>query len=947
MPLKQIPLFLFLSLPLLSFSQGENPFYLVAPDKSTTILLDSREKEVVKTAVGMFTNDLKTVADAQTKIYYQYPTHAKYLIAAGTIGNCRMIDSLVSVGAISTSEIVNKWEAFKIQVFNPKNSQQQILVVVGSDSRGTAYGLLQLSRMAGVSPWNWWADVMPAKQKSISVNANINIVQQPSVQYRGIFLNDEDWGLMPWATKTFDKSSAKGAMGPLTYQKIFELLLRLRANTIWPAMHECTVPFYLVEGNKEMADRYGIVMGTSHCEPMMRCSATEWHLKGTGEYNYATNSENVNQYWTDRVKQLSNSENIYTLGMRGVHDGDMQGAKTVEEQVALTNKVLKSQRKLVSDYLNPQPEKVPQVFIPYKEVLNIYNTGKLELPEDISLIWCDDNFGCVSRLSTPKEQSRSGGSGVYYHASYWGAPHDHLWLCTTPPAQVYTEMKRAWDYQAHKLWILNVGDIKPTEYITELFLDMAWDINAVNPQTLAAHTRDWYGQKFGEANAAVIAPLMKQYYHLATIRKPEHMGWSRTQTAGFPKGYTPIINTELNPFAFGNELQKRLDDYNFIERQVDSLSLHIAPDQMDAFFQLVKYPLQGAALMNKKLLYGQMARLLASLNLPSANEYAQLSQAAYDKIQSLTEIYNLQIAGGKWKGMMDSAPRNLLVYKKLVLPSVEISNAQGITVFADGCDQALEAQKNFDAATFIQSAGNRFLLTIYDKGENAAAWKITRQPAWIKWSTQKSEVKGEVRVSVSVDWNRLKKSRQKGELVLQCGKDNYKINLEALKIDPNFVGKQMTDGCVAFNACDYDKGFSGNAKQMEGLGYSAMALALDSSRTEKRALEYSFISEQTGQLSVCVALYPNHPANGRNKRYAVAIDGEEAQIIETESEIFKEEWKVNVLRNQSRTTTLHTLLQSGKHVLKIYALDADVILDQIMIDFKKDRKYYQISSELR
>lgn len=935
-------LFLFLISPLLAYSQSENPFYLVAPDKSTTILLDAREKEVVKTAVGMFTNDLKAVADAKIGLYNSYPQKAQYLIAAGTIGSSRLIDSLISEGTIGTADILHKWEAFKIQVINPKNSTQQILLVVGSDSRGTAYGLLQLSRMAGVSPWNWWADVISEKQKTISVNGNLSIIQQPYVQYRGIFLNDEDWGLMPWATKTFDKTAAKGALGPVTYEKIFELLLRLRANTIWPAMHECTVPFYLVQGNKEMAERYGIVVGTSHCEPMMRCSATEWHMRGTGDYNYATNSENVNQYWKDRVKQLSSSENIYTLGMRGVHDGDMLGAETVEEQVALTNKVLKSQRKLVSDYLNPHPEKVPQVFIPYKEVLNIYNTGKLELPEDVSLIWCDDNFGYVSRLSTPQEQKRSGGSGVYYHASYWGSPHDNLWLCTTPPAQVYTEMKRAWEYQARKLWILNVGDIKPTEYITELFLDMAWDIDAVNQQNLATHTRNWYGEKFGKKLGSSIAELMKQYYHLATIRKPEHMGWSRIQTAGFPKGFTPVIQTELNPFAFGNELQKRLDDYQKIENQVDSVSLGIAPDQMDAFFQLVKYPLQGAALFNKKLLYAHMYQLLAPLNLPSANEYAHLSQQAYDKIQALTEVYNLQIAGGKWKGMMDCAPRKLPVYERQLLPEIARSNTQGITLFADGCDHALHPQKSFEAPAFIQSAGNQLLLTIYDKGEKAAAWKITHQPAWVKLTQDKQKIKGEARISLAIDWNQWKTNRQKGELILQCGKDNYSIKLEALKTDMNPEGKYMTDGCVAFNACDYDKGFAGNVNKIGGLGCSSKAMALDSGGVQNGALEYSFISQQVGQLSVCVAVYPNHPANGRNKRYAVAIDDEKPQTVETETEIFKENWKINVLQNQSRTTTLHTLLKPGKHVLKINALDADVILDQIMIDFKPNRKYYQM-----
>jgi len=938
---KKIILFLSLLVTNVSYSQLSESFYLITNDHSTSILIDSKEKEVVKTAVEMFSNDMKLVGNAEVKTYNIYSGEPNYLIVAGTIGNNTYIDSLISKDLFSVEEINTKWEAFKIKTYYPKNSQQKILLVVGSDSRGTAYGILELSRLAGVSPWNWWADVTPDKKKSVLIDSKINIVQSPSVQYRGIFLNDEDWGIEPWATKTLDKSSSKGAFGPMAYQKVFELLLRLRANTIWPAMHESTVPFFLVKGNKEMADHYGIVVGTSHCEPMMRCSASEWKLKGIGEYNYAINSMNVNQYWTDRVKQLSSSENIYTLGMRGVHDGKMLGAETIDEQVDLTNKVFKNQRKLIIDYLNPDPKKVPQVFIPYKEVLDIYNTGKLELPEDVSLIWCDDNFGYISRLSSPQEQARSGGSGVYYHASYYGSPHDYLWLCSTPPAQVYTEMKRAWDYNARKLWILNIGDIKPAEYIIELFMDMAWNINSINENSIQSYTENWISREFGKEHSSEITSVMNQYYHLATIRKPEHMGWSRIQTNGFPKGFTPVINTEFNSFAFGNELQKRIDDYQVIEDQVEKLSLKMAPNRKDAFFELIKYPVQGASLLNKKLLYAQMYRMLAPLNLPVANEYAQLSQLSLDKIQQLSEVFNHQIADGKWNEMMDCKPRNLPVFQRLELPEIKIADQSGIVVFADGVNTPIQSQKIFDTTAFIQSANDNLDLTIYQKGLKTASWSIAKKPVWLTSLVEKQHVKGEDRIQLKINWDKVNGSSQQGLFVLESGSDKFNIHLDVLKKMPNQIGKPMTNDFVAFNATEYEKPTSVEVTEIPGLGHSSAILKVNPGNL-KLALEYVFNTTKSGKVSVCIALYPNHPANGRNKRYAVAIDNEEPQIIETETDIFKENWKVNVLRNQSRTITTHKIEKTGKHVLKFYAIDSDIILDQIFIDFKQDRKFYQI-----
>nr|MCR5680749.1 glycosyl hydrolase 115 family protein [Prevotella sp.] len=304
------------------------------------------------------------------------------------------------------------------------------VVVEGHNARGTAYGILELSRMAGVSPWVWWGDVRPQRLSSpLSLSDTVCLDHKPSVEYRGIFINDEDWSLRQW--------SADG-MGPQTYKRLYQLMLRLRANTIWPAMHDVSPGFFTVPGNKEMADSFGIVVGTSHCEPLLRNNVAEWNVKQRGPYNYITNREAVKQYWTDRLKEVKGSEKLFTIGMRGIHDGSMEGVHTKQEKLDGLQQVIDDQRQLIRKYYNKDVEKVPQVFIPYKEVLEIMESG-LSVPDDVTLMWCDDNYGYLTRLPDAEQQKRSGGGGVYYHLSYWGRPHDYLWLTTTLPGLIYSE----------------------------------------------------------------------------------------------------------------------------------------------------------------------------------------------------------------------------------------------------------------------------------------------------------------------------------------------------------------------------------------------------------------------------------------------------------------------------------------------------------------------------
>lgn len=611
---------------------------LFEKDGTTTIYVQPSEKEVVHSAVELLRNDVKNVVGANLIV----------------TDNLRSADIVVE----SSAKLIGKWEAFAFHI-ERKGSRRQ-LKIQGSDARGKAYGIMELSRIIGVSPWYYFADVKSQQLSSVAFPMGRAVVS-PSVKYRGIFLNDEDWGLMPWATQTLAPQSAKGAIGPEAYAKIFELMLRLRANTIWPAMHECTVPFYFVKGNREMADKYGIVVGTSHCEPLARNSAAEWDVAGTGDYNFITNRDNVLNYWSERLIEQKNSENIFTVGMRGKHDGMMQGVKTLKEHKAALSEIIPAQQKLLGTYINPKPSEVPQVFIPYKEVLDVYNDG-LEVPGHITLIWCDDNFGYIKRLSDEDEQRRSGSSGVYYHVSYWGRPHDYLWLATTSPSLIYTEMKRAYQHGADRLWILNVGDLKPAEYLTEYFLDMAWDIESAQPGF--SHLEQWMHREFGALAAKELTAIKKEYYRLATLRKPEFMGWSRVEEPGFGRGgRTPVRSTEYNPDS-SNELQRRIDAYSDLENRVGKLQKQIPARLQSAWYQLVEYPVRASSLMSQKWLYAQLARSKAqegdSLN---AVMMAGRSERAYAAIEAITLQYN-SLEDGKWKGMMNLNPRSLPVFEK-------------------------------------------------------------------------------------------------------------------------------------------------------------------------------------------------------------------------------------------------------------------------------------------
>ena len=448
-------------------------FTLASPRQTAAILYDASDAAVVKRAVELFAADVEAVTGRYPRVTSAAGETGPAVIV-GTVGGSALIRRLAEAGKIDTAPLEGAWERYLIQtVANPLPGIRKALVIAGSDRRGAAYGLFTLSELIGVSPWYWWADVPVKKHAALHVDAPPTYSQTPSVRYRGIFLNDEDWGLTPWASQTFEPE--RGNIGPRTYAKVCELLLRLKANYLAPAMHPVSTSFNQIPENKLVADTFAIVMGSTHCEPLLLNTASEWDTKTMGPWNYDKNKEGINRVLTQRVRENSPYENVYTPALRGLHDGAMSTTLPMHEKVRMLQQALLDQRRILAENIDRPVETVPQAFTPYKEVLEIYSNG-LELPDDITIVWPDDNYGYMKRLSGVREQQRTGRSGVYYHVSYLGVPHSYLWFSTTPPSLMYEELRKAYDTTADRLWLVNCGDLKGSEMQVSLFLDMAWDI---------------------------------------------------------------------------------------------------------------------------------------------------------------------------------------------------------------------------------------------------------------------------------------------------------------------------------------------------------------------------------------------------------------------------------------------------------------------------------------
>jgi len=931
-------------------SDGFSIFY---EGQVTSIYVDANAPTVCHIAARKLSKDIERVCGVKPAVFCDRKklTGQVIFIAVTDGALMKQLSKKPNV-----SDIKDQWESWIEQVVDsPLAKVERGLFIIGSDCRGAAFGVFELSKRIGVSPWYWWADVPVKHRDTIVVRRGRRVHGPPSVKYRGIFINDEDWGLHRWAKNTYAPED-KG-IGPKTYEKVFELMLRLKANYLWPAMHPCTKAFNAYEENKKLADDYAIVMGSSHCEPMLRNNVYEWKEwqppdgSERGDWDWCNNSTQIVDYWKQRVKANAAYENIYTVGMRGIHDSGMpcSGASREQKVEKMENEVIPAQRRILSKYVNPVVSEVEQIFCPYKEVLELYDMG-MDLPEDITILWPDDNHGYIRRLSNPAERSRSGEAGVYYHISYWGAPHDYLWLCSTPPVLVWEEMKKAYDYRARRVWVLNVGDIKPAEILMDLFMQMGWDIKRWNEKNIDRYLVQWAKRTFGKRFAQDIAGIMHEYYRLAQARKPEHMGWSTI----YPD--TPRDDPGFIPVHYGDESQRRVRQYKQIEDRARKILAQLPESHKDAFYQLVYYPVRGASLMNQKYIYAHKSRLYAEQGRVSSNRYAEMAIEAHNDIIEETNRYNNTLSKGKWKGMMCWNPRELAVFHKPEVSSIEPISGSSMGVIIEG--QITLASRKTDGGTahnrlpdFNRFTKPKYFIDIFNKGDAPFEWEAKVSAPWVELSTSSGTIKQEKRIWVSIDWEQVPSDKECNSAITITGADRS-VTVEVRAINPSFPDSAeersfiQTNGYVSIEAEHFTAQTNDNQAvwtvipMLGRTGDSVMVLPTTIQSFEDVAeiisrsptLEYTVYLDKPGTQQVKVYCLPTHSVTDkRGLRYAISFDDSQPEIVGYDTSEWSKPWRGNVLRGAAVSTSSHSLSRAGKHTLKIRMVDPGVVIDKIVI----------------
>ena len=873
-------------------------------------------------AAGMLAHDLKSLTGREARVSTTLAGCGEVCVVVGT-HDSPPITALAARAGIEPRQLNGQWERYGRAVFSADGTTY--LVIAGSDRRGMIYGVVDLTREMGISAWEWWADVTPRRVDRLAVSGADTLSAIPSVQYRGFFLNDEDWGLQPWAAKTYEPET--GDIGPKTYARIFELMWRLKANTIWPAMHDVTKPFYTFPDNPKVADDYAIVVGTSHAEPMMRNNVREWNEQTRGAFNFLTNRNAIIGYWKQRVDEAKRYESIYSLGLRGIHDGPMEGAETDEARKAVTADVIAVQRDLLSKSLGRPMSQIPQALTIYKEVEDTYNAG-LKVPDDVMLVWSDDNYGYVTRLSSPVEQKRSGGAGLYYHISYWGRPHDYLWLSTTHPGLIREELGRAWDENARREWIVNVGDIKPSEYLATYLMDLAFD-HRTFAEAPRKHLRDFMAKQFGASQAPEIAAIMMRYYDLAFERRPEFMGWDQTEP-------TTPTRTSAYVRSDGEEAQHRLAAYGDIVSRAERVAAALPADRQDAFFEMVLYPVRSAANLNTRILKLDLSSLYAQQGRASASFYGEQAKAAQDRIVAETARYNGML-NGKWRFMMDMAPRKLPVFDVPEYPSWSASGKSG-------CGVAFNGQFADDGAlAFRTGAPGQQTISLFGNAAKDLAWSARSANTGMKLSADSGTLAAangyEARLTVTYDGG-----SAKGNLALSCG--GRPLIVRTRLLPPSNVPAE------AYRAISIPVTSARMNPQWEiidDLGSGGRVVrakldlpsldAKDAARAVPLVYRFSSSSEVGGEVKV-VALptRPLHP--GLGVRIAVSLDDGPLQLFDYATVGRSDEWRENVLSNTAVRSLSFKLLKPGPHDLRIHALDPGVVLDRIEIDLDGAPRHY-------
>jgi hypothetical protein len=918
-------------------SPSADAFPLVTASGVAPLWYDTADWPGVVRAVGDLQADIERVTSRKPASSAERPS-APAVVIVGTLGKSAAIDALVAAGKLDTSDLRGKWESFVITtVAAPLPGVERALVIAGSDKRGTIYGIYELSEQLGVSPWYWWADVPPKKRAAAYVLPGRFTSGEPVVKYRGIFINDERPCLTEWTKEKF------GGLNSKFYTKVYELLLRMRANYLWPAMWDNAFneddPL-----NPKLADEYGIVMGTSHHEPLDR-SQKEWthnHQKyGNAEWNYVTNKEGLTQFWTDGLRRNGKYENILTMGMRGDGDMAMPDAGGMEANKKLLEQIITDQRSLIAQHLNPDPTKVPQIWALFSEVQRYYDAG-LRVPDDITVLFADSNVGDLRRLPTAEElRQRSGGFGIYYHIDMHGGPFAYQWINTNPFWKISEQMTLAAEYGATRLWIVNVGDLKPLELPIEFFLRMAWNPAALNKDKVADYTRRWAEREFGPEHATEIADVVSRFTKYDGWRKPEVI--------------TPETFSQLHYYEADRVEAAWLD----VVAKAEKLYAALPAEQRDAFFQLVLHPAKASATVAQMNIWAGRNQLFAKQGRSSTNAAADRVRELFRQDRALTNTYNHQLADGKWNHLMDQSHIGMHTWEPPVvdvMPSVAevlLDDVARVGVSVEG-DLSAWPDHYGDAVlpAFDSFHPRRSFVDVFAVGARPIEYAIRADQPWIVLTKTKTAL-GDDRYWVEIDWAKLPAGVANGEIMVTGTSVPVTVKVVARKASDEQLAAARgrfasLDGPVAFAATSATRQTEVGGVRWETIpdyGRFDAALAIypvtaasilppDPAPT----LEYPVYLPRDGNYEVTLVLGPVMDfVPGRGMRIAVSFDDQPAQVLDLFAArggppFGNQLTGMDAARDNARfLRSTHKLAAAGAHTLKLTMVDPAIVVQRIVV----------------
>lgn len=916
---------------------GRPEFPLVQGGSATDVYVDAADDPAVIRAAGDLQADVERVTGIRPQLVHALPRQAPYLVVIGTIGASPVIDRLIAQGRLDVSRVKGSWEASVTQVVDrPLPGVDRALVIAGSDRRGTVYGIYDTSERIGVSPWYWWADVPVEHRDEVAVPTGPFVRHEPSVRYRGIFVNDEQ-NLTTWSHRTQEPDKN---IGPETYKRVFELLLRLKANYLWPAMHPYSDFFNKHRENPELAEWYGIVVGSSHPEALLRNGVHEWdpwaaeHPNADGTlpvYDYTVNPGVISDYWRARARQNASYESSWTLGMRGLHDTALETkyATTIPEKVVVMNDIIADQRRILAEEVGQGAE--PQIFIPYKEVLDLYNAG-VQVPDDVTLIWPDDNHGNMRQLPNDAERWREGGNGIYYHLSYWGRPKSYLWLDTTQLAKVWQELRRVYEHGADRMWIFNVGDVKSIETGLSFAMDIAWDVDRWGADDVEGFLVEWAGRQFGRRHGREIAAIRTEYYRLAAELRPEFIA----------KGLVSVVH-------HGDEAGRRMDAYAQLLERARTLGAKLPEAYRDAYFELVEYPVHGAYLMNLKYYWADRNALaLRQGRGAGTNRFADLAEAAHTTEAALTKRYNTEVAGGKWDGIINPYPSQIpKAPGRPAVSRVARQETSGLGVASEGNETGTARPLSFFSGT-----RDRRFVDVFNTGFLEVSWTAEASHPWVLLSESGGSLTDQTRVWVEIDWDRVPEGTYDATVTVSGGDAGQRVDVPlSVRNDGERARRRArgfveAHGYVSIDAVHTDRRVArGGARwrTMRGLGRRTGAVEAVPSTAAPVTVEFAARAPElryrvrfssTGTFPVTVFRLPSLDERGY-RRVAVSLDDQPVTVLSGQSVATGnrgDAWARNVEDGVERLTATVTVAEAGEHVLRVFMVDPGIAVDQIVID---------------